>query len=279
MRYLGKLLGFIAGWVLAGPFGGLFGLIIGQYFDLSAAGHWNQPQRRYHNSGQGFGGEQSRKAFLHATFLVMGHIAKADGRVSENEIQAARMIMRSMMLSPQLKREAMALFTQGKSGTFHLQETINLLIRACNGQPQAMRMFVELQIQAAAADGMIAGPKVAIIEELCRRLGFNPLEFGIFAQHQQGYQQGYRQNYQGSGGYQRRGYNQATVEDPYKTLGVDKKASDAEIKKAYRRKISEHHPDKLVAKGLSEEKIKEANKKTGEIKKAYDSIALARGIK
>lgn len=278
MRYLGKLLGFIAGWVLAGPLGALFGLLIGQYFDLAAVGYWNQPQQRYQRTVHGFRREDAQQAFLRATFLVMGHIAKADGRVSEGEIAAARSIMRNMLLSANMKREAMELFTQGRDAQFNYQETINKLIQACRGQHEILRMFIDIQFQTAAAEGPIGPHKRKILEDLCQRLGFRPLDFFTFNQGQQQYQQGSRQSYR-STGYQRASQGHTVTEDPYKTLGISPKANDAEIKKAYRKKISENHPDKLVAKGLPEEMIKLANKKTAEIKKAYDTIASTRGIK
>ncbi len=87
MHYLGKLLGFIAGWMLGGPMGAVFGLIVGQYFDLSASGYWKAPHQKYQHTGQPFSRAEAQRAFFEATFLVMGHIAKASGRVGEGEIQ------------------------------------------------------------------------------------------------------------------------------------------------------------------------------------------------
>ena len=67
-------------------------------------------------------------------------------------------------------------------------------------------------------------------------------------------------------------------EDAYAMLGIDKSASDGELKKTYRRLMSQHHPDKLVAKGLPDEMIKDATEKTQHIKKAYETIKLSRGL-
>jgi DnaJ like chaperone protein len=279
MYYLGKLLGFIAGWMLAGPFGAIFGLIIGQYFDLSAAGYWKANQGAYRHTQHGFHRQEAQQAFFRATFLVMGHIAKADGRVSEGEIQAASAIMRNMRLNQLQKREAIELFTQGKESRFSLKDTLDQLVEACQGQSDVLRMFVDIQFQAAAADGSVGPHKRSILEYLCRQLGFNAMDFFIFNQRHHGHagSSSQKQYQYRSGGSQRSSYS-PVKEDPYKILGVSTKATNAEVKKAYRKKISENHPDKLVAKGLPEEMIKLANKKTGEIKKAYDTIAAARGI-
>ncbi len=277
MHYLGKLLGFIAGWMLAGPFGALFGLIIGQYFDLSAAGYYKAQNRSYRQTHHTFHREEAQQAFFKATFVVMGHVAKADGRVSEGEIQAARVVMRNMQLNPIMRREAIGLFTQGKEGQFNLKETLDNLVQACQGQSDVLRMFIDIQFQAAAAEGPIGPHKRAILEYLCRQLGFNAMDFFLFSQRFHRYSTDSTQGQYRSSSSQRSTYR-PTIEDPYKILGINPKASDAEVKKAYRKKISENHPDKLVAKGLPEEMIKLANKKTAEIKKAYDSIAKVRGI-
>jgi len=55
-------------------------------------------------------------------------------------------------------------------------------------------------------------------------------------------------------------------------LGVTPQDSKADIKKAYRRLMSQHHPDKLVSKGLPEEMIKVATEKSQKIRDAYDLL-------
>src|SRR5690606_5172938 len=65
--------------------------------------------------------------------------------------------------------------------------------------------------------------------------------------------------------------------DAYKVLGVDSSASTAEVKKAYRRLMSQHHPDRLVSTGLPEEMMEIANRKTQEIKSAYEVVMAERG--
>ena len=64
--------------------------------------------------------------------------------------------------------------------------------------------------------------------------------------------------------------------DRLQRLGVTKDASDHELKTAYRRLMNQHHPDKLVAKGLPQEMMDIASKKTMEIKEAYELILIHR---
>jgi DnaJ like chaperone protein len=80
---------------------------------------------------------------------------------------------------------------------------------------------------------------------------------------------------------QRRGTSPAgmTLKDAYAILSVDANTADRDVKKAYRRLMSQHHPDKLVAKGLPEEMMKVASQKTHEIKQAYEKIKQHRGMK
>jgi DnaJ like chaperone protein len=278
MSYWGKLIGGFCGLLLAGPFGLLLGIIIGHIFDRGLTrGGWHV----------GAGNQaQSQQAFFNATFLAMGYIAKADGRVSEAEIQAARSAMDRMGLGEAQRQKAMDLFTQGKQSDFNLDQTLTDLLQACHRNKTLLRMFVELQVQAARADGVVSPQKQQVLQQICQRLGFAPLSFvsfeDLFGAFARGYQQAHQQ--QGYGGY--RQYSQQTappryqtsLKDAYTLLNITEAATDADVKRAYRRMMSQHHPDKLVSKGLPEEMIKLATEKTQNIKAAYEQICAARGI-
>jgi len=117
-----------------------------------------------------------------------------------------------------------------------------------------------------------------LLEHVSSVLGFTPIQFQqleAMVKAQRTFQQGGRGSYQQSRTEPRR---DVSVE-AYQVIGVAASATDAEVKKAYRRLMSQHHPDKLVSKGLPEEMIKMANEKTAEIKAAYDTIRDARGMK
>ena len=72
------------------------------------------------------------------------------------------------------------------------------------------------------------------------------------------------------------GRNRMSLEDAYAVLEISRDSNDREIKKAYRRMMSRPHPDKLVARGLPEEMMKLATKKTQEIQTAYELIKKSR---
>ena len=137
-------------------------------------------------------------------------------------------------------------------------------------------------MQTALAEGHLTADKQKVLQKICQYLGFAPLNFSFF-EHLFNFEQAFRQ--QQSSGQRQQGYYQSSgsshqlnLRDAYAILGISEQASPAEIKKAYRKQMSQHHPDKLLAKGLPEEMIKIATEKTQNIKAAYDRICAAKGI-
>ncbi len=268
---MGKIIGAICGFLLLGPLGLIIGIFIGHIFDkgLKQSHGWF-----------GFNSQQqahSRQVFFRTTFLVMGHIAKADGHVSEAEIQVARNTMQRMGLSEALKKQAIDYFQQGKQAEFDLNAALTELMQTCHQNKVLLRMFLELQLQAAQADGGLSASKQQVLQIICQRLGFAPVNFSFF-EDLFNFQRHYQQQYSQQHSYQQAPRNTLKLADAYELLGVPATASDADIKRAYRRQMSQHHPDKLVAKGLPEEMIKLATEKTQNIKAAYEQIGAARGI-
>ncbi|MEO1896904.1 MAG: co-chaperone DjlA [Cycloclasticus sp.] len=251
MRWTGKLLGGVFGYMTFGTFGALLGIYIGHKFDLGMAGNPFDPERQ----------QRTKKTFFKSTFAVMGHIAKADGQVSQEEIQMAKRVMAQMELSAEMQKEAIGQFNRGKSADFDLDAELDEFKHACQRHKNLVRMFIEVQLQAAFADGVLDDAEDKMLLHICGRLGIPS-----FA---------YEQLKRMLGASQRRGTHQqsrSTPEEAYTILGVNESATDAEVKKAYRRLISQHHPDKLVSKGLPDEMMKIAKEKTQEITEAYDTI-------
>jgi len=191
----------------------------------------------------------------------MGHIAKADGRVSQHEIQAARSLMEQMRLDEAQKQAAIELFQKGKEAGFPLDDVLTQFKSECHRQTTLLRMFFEIQVQAAMADGRMDPAESQVLRHVGRALGFDSAQIEQLIQF-----------VSGASGGQRASAKVQPVSEAYKVLGVSPNASNDEIKKAYRRLTNQHHPDKLVAKGMPEEMIKIANEKTQEIRKAWERI-------
>ncbi len=259
MSWWGKLLGGTFGFMLGGPLGALLGVALGHNFDkgLNLADEMAGFQR----------GSQQRiqTAFFTASFSVMGAICKADGQVSDDEIALARQVMGQMQLSSEQQKAAIALFNEGKKDGFPLTEVLQQLKREIGFQPNLQRMFLEIQLYAAYADGVMHEDERRLLRKACEilrfpRHEFDQLDAAIRAQfHHQSSGQGGRPA-------------SISLQDAYAVLNVSKKSTNAEIKRAYRRLRSQHHPDKLVSKGLPEEMIKIANDRTHEIRTAYERI-------
>ena len=259
MSWWGKLLGGTFGFMLGGPIGALVFAALGHSFDrgLELADEEGMLPR----------GSQERvqTAFFTASFSVMGAICKADGRVSEDEIELAKQVMGQMQLSAEQRQAAMKLFGEGKKADFPLTDVLRQLKRELGFRTNLLQMFMEIQLYAAYADGVMHSEELKLLHRVCEVLAFprshfERLDAGIRAQfhHQES----------GAGGNR----NEISLSDAYDVLGVSKKASDAEVKRAYRRLLSQHHPDKLVSKGLPEEMIKIATDRTHEIRTAYEKI-------
>ena len=264
MSWWGKVLGGAFGFMLGGPLGAILGAAMGHSFDkgLASATHYTG-----HRIGDT---ERVQSAFFAATFSVMGHVAKADGRVSEIEIRMANHIMSQMMLDEAQRKVARKLFSEGKQADFDLDGVLSQFKKECHRRFNLIQMFLEIQIATLLADGVVHGKERDIIHYIGQNLGVNDRLIDQLISMVQA-----QQHYAHTGDIHR----PATVSDlreAYAVLGVTESADDQEIKKAYRRLMNQHHPDKLVSKGLPEEMIKLATEKTQEIKKAYEQIKHAR---
>lgn len=265
MSWWGTLLGGTFGYLLGGPLGALLGAALGRRFDKGLQG-----------VGEGVApGEQERvqTAFFTTTFAVMGHLAKVDGQVTPQEIRLAETVMARMRLDAEMRRAAIGLFNEGKAADFDLDAVIDQFRSECQRRRHLLQMFVEIQLYACYADGAVHAEERRVLLHICDRLGFSRAEFA----HLEALVRA-AQEFAGAQG-QRPGAapSRDRVAEAYKVLGVPREAGDAEIKTAYRRLMNQHHPDKLVAKGLPEEMIALATEKTQEIKAAYETIKAARG--
>ena len=263
MGWWGKLVGGAFGFALGGPLGALLGAAIGHGVDRGLAG----------SEVEASPGERERvqAAFFAATFAVMGRIAKADGRVSPDEIRLAEAVIARMDASPELRRAAIDLFAQGKDPAFPLDEVLAQFRREVQRRHTLIQMFVEIQIQAALADGAIDAREEAVLLHVCGQLGVPEFVYRRLA----GRLRVEREAAAGRGG---RAAPTDSLEAAYAVLGVSAHDDVATIKKAYRRLMNQHHPDKLVSKGLPEEMVRLATEQTHAIRQAYERVRATRGF-
>jgi DnaJ like chaperone protein len=268
VKWTGKVVGGVLGLLTLGPIGAALGALLGHQFDE----HSGDPQRRLS------GGEnltEIGERFFRATFRVMGYLAKADGRVSEREILAARGVMSDLRLNPAQVRAAIEYFTAGKQGDFDPAVELATLRQACQGRPELLRVFLEIQIRAALAGNNMEGPVRELMMHVASRLGISNLELAqietVLRIRTGSFHQGQGQSYARSNGVEQ-------LDQAYKVLETTPDASKDEIVKAYRRQLSRHHPDKLKANGLPDSMIEHAKQRTQLIIEAYELIRERRGI-
>jgi DnaJ like chaperone protein len=262
MAWKGVLLGSVIGLLVTRSiWGAVVGAIVGYVFDQGAG------------LGKSANASPSiSQVFFRTTFELMGHVAKSDGRVSEAEIDAARALMHELKLGPAEIAFAIACYQTGKSPKYDAEFSVERLREACGLRHDLSRAFIELQLRAALAGNGVSPSARAILTRSAERLGMSGLEFArmeasLRARHRS------EANAAGSRGAER------SLAECYAELEVDPDLPDLEVTKAYRRQMSRHHPDKLVANGLPESMAQVAKEKTQRIQEAYEGIRAARGMR
>ncbi|MCH9757422.1 MAG: co-chaperone DjlA [Gammaproteobacteria bacterium] len=274
----GKLLGAGLGFLAAGPSGALLGVFIGNFFDRGLSDHYSKPHWSYHTEKR----KAVRKTFQNTVFSIMGHIAKANGRVSEKEIVFAKQTMRNLNLNRAERTSAQAFFRQGKAANFNMNAPLYSLKNIAANNPKLLREFVQIQYQVAQINGLTPA-KINILNNLLNILDLAPLHEQPQAR-EKFYTHSYSRNRQRKYSQEQEqeqeqasyaNTNTSPFDNPYILLNVSQNTTKQDVKRAYRRLISQHHPDKCIAEGRSENEIKKANEKTQTIRKAYESICKA----
>jgi len=274
MGWIGKFLGALIGLLTTRSlWGAVVGTIIGHLYDENS--------RAAPASGAGVAsGNHSlsiSEEFFRTTFELMGHVAKSDGRVTEAEIDAARRLMTELRLGPHEIGIAIACFRTGKAPAYDSNSSIERLRDACGGRHDLLRAFMEIQLRAALAGNGISPPARLILARVAERLGMSRLEFAHLEASLRARRRTRGANDGDTGG--RPAAGAAAVADFYAELEVHPNISDQEVTLAYRRQMSRHHPDKLVANGLPESMAEMAKEKTQRIQEAYEGIRAARGMR
>jgi len=272
MKFAGKVVGGAIGLLTGGPVGAAVGVLLGHQFD-EFAGARNEPRLRSDPDSLAVG-----EHFFRSAFRVMGHVAKADGRVTEQEIAAARAVMSDLRLNDLQVRTAIDHFNTGKQPEFNLAGELSSLAAVARGRPALMRTFMEIQVRSALSGNNMEGPTRQLIGYMANRLNVSMVELsqieavlrirsGTFRQQQGGYNQ-----------QTTRSSPTEQLQQAYSVLECSASSSDSEVVKAYRRQLSRNHPDKLKANGLPESMIEHAKQRTQQIIEAYEVIKVRRGL-
>jgi DnaJ like chaperone protein len=268
IKWIGKLTGGVLGALVLGPLGAALGVLLGHQFDEDGA---PAAAPLGHEDLNAIG-----ERFFRATFRIMGYLAKADGRVSELEIAAARAVMAQLRLDSVQTREAIACFGEGKQPQFDFEAELAALSRACRGRPDLTRIFLEIQVRAALAGNNLEGAVRPMMQRLAQVLGISAFEFAhaeaVLRIQSGAFRAGAAAGDSAAG-------RDTSIAAAYRVLESSPAASDAEVAKAYRRALQRHHPDKLKANGLPDSMIEHAKERTQQIIEAWELIRVRRGIR
>ncbi len=255
-----KIIGVIAGFFTGGFLGAIFGFLIGSFIDRSlmyGIGGVNPLSRAHRES-----------VFLSTAFLLMGKIAKADGRVSEEEIAHVENLFQKLGMGPDHRQQAITLFKKGVEPDFEIKPVLDQFMAACGHTSSLRQMLLVYLIVMAFADGQLDPAEEAILRQVAQRLGYSDESFRqIMAMVIN------QTHFAGS-----QAASNTSLEDAYKALGVSKDSTDQEIKRAYRKLMSQYHPDKLMGQGLPEDMIKLATAQAQEVQTAYNLIKNVRNL-
>jgi DnaJ like chaperone protein len=265
-------MGIIIGGILGFKFGSFPGLFFGAWI-----GQWIERQLTGNKTVNNQ--KAIQESFFTALFLVMGKLAKVDGKVSTSEIERTEGIMRHMNLNADMRQRAIQLFNQGKNNDFDIEITLRQFGQFARRSLSLKQIFLEMLVDVAEADGMISRDEQALIEKVCQLIGY-PIQLLYAMMKMRGFagtgnaHQQQRNNHQ----RQRRSpINRNAPFNPYQVLGVEQNDNKAVIRKAYKRLMSQHHPDKLVSKGLPPEMMKVAEEKAKQVQLAWEKVKELKG--
>ena len=251
MGIIGKVLGGAIGFAMGGPLGAVAGAVFGHAYDSSK----QTPRLGY--SDRVSTAEQSQITFFVAAFSMLAKLTKSDGTISDEEVRSIENFMaRDLHLSPSDRKIAVDIFHTAVASPETFESFAAQFYNAFHDQPQMLEFMTDILLRVSLSDGQLTPGEEQMIDSAVRIFHISPARFEEL-----------------------KARYVSKTEKYYAILGASRTDSIEEIKKKYRRLVSEYHPDKIASKGLPEEFIRFANDKFREIQEAYDAIKKEKGVK
>jgi len=258
MGLIGKIVGGTIGFAMGGPIGAIAGTALGHAFDVNNEAldqQSEQPRILTSNS------ENAQLTFFVGAFSMLAKLAKADGNISGPEIQVINSFMTQQLnLNFQSRQYATDVFNKALESPHTFSQFATQFYSRFYNQPQLLELMIDILFRVAVADGAPTAAEENMIHSAARQFNFTD---ALYEKIKSRYIQ----------------ITNAPASASYAVLDCQPTDSDDTIKKQYRKKVREYHPDTIAAKGLPEEFTKFAEKKFVEIQEAYEQIKKERGIK
>jgi len=273
MLSIGLLIGAIIGFKTGGMWGLIFGSVVGSIAQTWVAENvLGMPSKT----------TKVQQHYFKALFLSIGKLAKIDGIITKDEIRKCENVMHRMKLSNEQRQQAIKYFNLGKRSGFDLFSVIAQFSRVLGHSFTVKQMFMEMLLEVASANNKINKAEWDLLLKICEHLNF-PQQLFVALVRMRGFDiYGHQYESSSQNQQQRQHYRQApqtqTQMSSYVVLGVKESDSKVVIRKAYKKLMSQHHPDKLIAKGLPPAMIEIAKTKTQNIQAAWEDIKQRRGF-
>lgn len=248
-RVLGKLLGGGLGFAAGGPYGAVAGLALGHALDAG----WMRWRWR-----EGVRAVDPRLPRVEFLFLWLGHLAKADGRVSEGEVAAAEDLMQRLQLDAGGRQAAIRAFQRGRQQALDIVGEVAAFRRRVGPTHEDLTDMLRALADFARRDGPMVPAERGVVERLGAAFGFSRERVAELMT---------ARAVEAAG---------PTLEESYRALGLQPGVSDGELTRAWRRLLAQHHPDKLQGQGADAAALKAAEARTRELRAAYERIVAAR---
>lgn len=250
MSIWGKVVGGAAGFAIGGPLGALLGAVAGHAVDQFRN---QQAQLPGGEAAQPSADATRQIGFTIGVIVLSAKMAKADGRVTRDEIRAFREVFH---IPTDEEKNVGRLFDRAKRDARGFEPYAHQIARMLQDTPNVLEELLDCLFHIAKADGNLHAAELQYLQQVAEIFGFDEQEFARI----------------------RAGHVGSDASDPYTILGIERGASDDEIRRRYRALIREHHPDRLMAQGLPREFEEVANRKMAGINAAYDQIKRHRGL-
>jgi len=200
------------------------------------------------------GDGRANVVFTIAVIALSAKMAKADGVVTDEEVEAFERLFR---VHPDEAANVRRVFDMARRDTAGFEIYAGQIARLLADNPALLEDILDGLFEIAKADGVLHPGESEFLERVAEIFGFAPNEFRRI----------------------RASHFAPDAADPYVVLGVAYDASDDEIRRSYRKLVRENHPDSLIGRGVPEQFVRLATDKLAAINVAYDKIEVERGLK